>query len=172
MRRFAALVLSFLGVLAGSARAQTSSIEPVHVAAGTILTFHLQTRLKPTGGDALDALPEGTILRVKMTDSIDSSVNGDGTEFYGTIVSSVASGDEVLVHSDATVRGLLALLRSRSHPEGFRYELLVTGVTERGKSYAVTASLNPSLFETGAAELKLGTKRGAAGDGASNPKLP
>jgi hypothetical protein len=147
MRRFLAGVLCFIGVLATPARGQNSSIEPIHVAAGTILTFHLQTRLNPTGGDALDVLPRGTLLQVKMLDSIDSGVNRDGSAFHGSIVSSLVSGGVVLVHSEAEVRGLLALLRSRSHPEGFRYELLITGLTESGKFYALTASLNPSFFD-------------------------
>ncbi|PYT50576.1 MAG: hypothetical protein DMG43_14765 [Acidobacteria bacterium] len=54
---------------------------------------------------------------------------------------------EVIVRSEAEVRGLLVLLRSRSHPEGFRYELLITGLTDRGKSYELTASLNPSFLD-------------------------
>ena len=149
MFRFAFLFVCFIGVSTGVTRAQNSSIEPVHVAAGTVLMFHLQTRLKPVDGDALTSLPEGTILRVKMLDSVDSGINGDGAEFRGSIVSSLSSGDDVVIHSDAEVRGLLALLRSRSHPEGFRYELLLTGVTERGKSYALTASLSPALFDSG-----------------------
>jgi hypothetical protein len=57
---------------------------------------------------------------------------------------------EVIVRSEAEVRGLLVLLRSRSHPDGFRYELLVTGITDRGKSYDLTASLNPSFLDPGA----------------------
>jgi hypothetical protein len=46
------------------------------------------------------------------------------------------------------VRGILALLRSRSHPDGFRYELLITRLTDHGKSYVLTASLKPSLADS------------------------
>jgi hypothetical protein len=38
-------------------------------------------------------------------------------------------------------------LRSKTHPDGFRYEVLVTGVTDHGKSYDLTASLNPSFAD-------------------------
>jgi len=148
-------------VLTSTARGQNSSIEPIHAAAGTVLTFYVQSRLNPTGGDALDILPRGTLLRVRILESIDSRVNHDGSEFHGSMVSAVVSGDEVVVHSDAEVRGLLVLLRSRSHPEGFRYELLITDVTDGGESYALTASLNPSFFDTGsqpATGSKAGTK--------------
>jgi hypothetical protein len=84
-----------------------------------------------------------------MSDSIDSSLDGDGTEFHGSIVAPLVLEGEVIVRSEAEVRGLLVLLRSRSHPEGFRYELLVTGLTDRGKSYDLTASLNPSFLDPG-----------------------
>jgi len=45
------------------------------------------------------------------------------------------------------------LLRSRNHPEGFRYELLVTSLTDHAKTYAVTASLNASFFDAGASTV-------------------
>ena len=146
MRRLVVAILCFIGVLTATARGQNSGIEPIRAAAGTVLTFHLQTRLNQTSGDALDILPRGTLLRVKILESIDSSVNRDGSGFHGSMVSAVVSGDEVVIHSDAEVRGLFVLLRSRSHPEGFRYELLITGLTDGGKSYSLTASLNPSFF--------------------------
>src|ERR1700716_3165358 len=147
MRRSLVGVLCFIALLACASYGQSPTVAPVRVAAGTVLNFHLQTRLNPTGGDALDALPKGTILRVKMLDSSDSGVDGDGAEFHGSIVAPLVLEGEVIVRSEAEVRGLLVLLRSRSHPEGFRYELLVTGLTDRGKSYDLTASLNPSFLD-------------------------
>jgi hypothetical protein len=143
-------VLCSISLLASSARGQSPSIAPIRVAAGTVLEFHLQTRLNPTGEDALDALPKGTVLQVRMLDSIDSAVDRDGAEFHGSIVAPLVLEGQVIVRSDAEVRGLLVLLRSRSHPDGFRYELLVTGLTDRGKSYDLTASLNPSFLDPGA----------------------
>lgn len=147
MRRAVVLAVYFVSVLACSAQTQKTVPDPVHVAAGTVLTFHLQTRLHPSSGNETDGLPEGTILRVKMLDSVDSSVDRDGTEFRGVLVSSVTSGDQVVVHPDAEIRGVLALLRSKNHPEGFRYELLITQMEDQGKSYSLTASLNPSFFD-------------------------
>lgn len=148
--RFAAIVLCFFGVLASSSSAQNSSVAPIHVAAGTVLDFHLQTRMKPVNGDVLDGLAEGTVIRVKMLDAIDSRAERDGSEFRGLVAEPVLMGNRIVVHPDAGVHGLLALLRSRNHPEGFRYELLVTGITEGGRPYALTASLSPSLFESSA----------------------
>jgi hypothetical protein len=129
------------------APAQTSSIEQVHVAAGSVLTFFLHARLNATDGDAVDGLPKGTLLRIKMLDSIDSAVDPDGTEFHGTVVSALTSEGTVVIHREAEVRGILALLRSRNHPEGFRYELLITTVSDQGRIYALTASLNPSFAD-------------------------
>lgn len=154
MKRIALVVLSLAGAFASVAQgqsSQTSGIIPVHVTAGTVLTFYLHARLNPTSGGSLDGLPKGTLLRVKMLDSIDSAVNADGSEFRGTVVSGLTSSGEIVIHPDSEVKGILALLRSASHPEGFRYELLITSLTDHGKSYALTASLAPSLADSSVA---------------------
>ncbi len=148
MKRIALVVLCFFGAFASTSRGQAFYPAPVRVSAGTVLTFYLHARLNPTSGDSLDGLPKGTLLRVKMLDSIDSAVNADGTEFHGTVVSGLTLSGELVIHPGSEVEGILALLRSKSHPEGFRYELLITGLTDRGKSYVLTASLNSSLADS------------------------
>jgi hypothetical protein len=83
------------------------------------------------------------------------------------------------------VRGLLVLLRSKNHPDGFRYELLLTQITDGAKSYPLTASLNSSFFDSSAqpvspnpassapaATTKVETKESAKPDVPSNAKLP
>ena len=150
MRRSFAAVVCFISLLVSPALGQGPAVAPVRVAAGAVLKFHLQTRLNPTSGDALDALPKGTVLEVRMLDSIDSDTDRDGAEFQGTLAVPLVLGGEVIIRSEAEVRGLLVLLRSKTHPEGFRYELLVTGLTDRGKSYDLTASLNPSFVDPAA----------------------
>jgi hypothetical protein len=149
MRHSFAAVLCSISLLASATPAQSPDVAAIRVTAGTVLKFHLQTRLHPTAADALDALPKGTILEVKMLDSIDSSADSDGTQFRGSLTAPLLLEGEVIVPSEAEVRGLLVLLRSRTHPEGFRYELLVTGLTDHGKSYDLTASLNPSFLDPG-----------------------
>jgi hypothetical protein len=129
-------------------RGQTFTVQPVHVAAGTVLTFHIQSRLNPSSRNAIDALPKGTVLRVKILDPIDSTTERDGSEFRGVVVSSVVSGVETVLRSDSKASVLLALLRDRNHPEGFRYELFVTNVRDHGKSFDLTASVDdPSLLD-------------------------
>lgn len=167
MHRFAAVILCSVCVFAGIARGQDANIEPVHAPSGTVLTFHLQTRLNPADRNEMDVLPKGTVIRVKMLSGIDSSVDRDGSEFHGELVDSVWAGSKVVVHSEAEVRGILVLLRSRSHPEGFRYELLVTSLTDHAKTYDVTASLNASFFDAGAAVAPV-SKAGAQHDPRTN----
>jgi len=165
MRGILALILCTFGLFIGTAQAQTAHIDSLHADAGTVLTFYLQTRLDPGPGNALDALPKGTQLRIKLLDSIDSHVDRDGAEFRGALMAPVISkNNDVVIHADAEVHGLLALLRNRNHPDGFRYELLITSVTERGKSYELTASLSPSFSEGG--KPRTGTVDRANGEGA------
>src|SRR6266852_3816834 len=124
MRHSFAAVLCFVSLLASAAPRPNPAVAPVRVAAGTVLKFHLQTRLNPTAGDTFDSFPKGTVLEVRMLDSIDSAIDHDGAEFHGSLAAPLVLGGEVIIHSESEVRGLLALLRSKSHPEGFRYELL------------------------------------------------
>jgi hypothetical protein len=161
MRHKATGFLCVISILAWVAQAQTVGIEPLRFGAGTVLNFHLQTRMHPGSDDVMALLPQGTVLRVKITSAIDSTVVHDGAEFRGVIASAVESGNEIVVHTDAEVRGVLALLRSKNHPDGFRYELLITNITDRGKSYFITASLNTSFFDGGSqagASAKAATK--------------
>jgi hypothetical protein len=161
MHRNAIVVLCVFSIFACVVQAQSAAIESLHAAEGTVLTFHLQTRLHSNIEDETAALPQGTTLRVKMLATIDSGIDHDGAEFSGVIVSPVVSGSEIILHPDAEVRGVLALLRSKSHPEGFRYELLITNVVDHGKSFCITASLNTSFFDGGShtvATAKVPTK--------------
>lgn len=150
MHRFASVLLCTLCVFAVAARGQNAKIEAVHAPQGMVLTFHLQTRMNPAYPNEMDVLPHGTVIRVKMLSGVDSSVDRDGSEFHGEVVEPVYSGSRVIVHPDSEVHGILVLLRSRNHPEGFRYELLVTSVTDHAKTYDLTASLNPSFADGGA----------------------
>jgi hypothetical protein len=82
-----------------------------------------------------------------MLNPVDSSADRDGAEFHGVVVSDLSLGDDVLIHADSEVIGILVLLRSKNHPDGFRYELLLTELIDHGKSYPLTASLNTSFYD-------------------------
>ena len=156
MIRYAISVLCFAGLLLASVNAQTSAeaqksgLEPVHVAAGTVLAFHLQTRLQTAARNDTDLLPKGTVILVRMLDPVDSNVDRDGAEFRGSVVASIVAGKDVIIPAESEVRGLFVLLRSRNHPDGFRYELMVTGIRAHDRSIDLTASLNSSFFENNA----------------------
>ncbi len=155
MSRFLGVILCAVSFFATntSAQVQSSGIKPLRVPMGTVLPFHLQTRLRPSDTDPLDVLPQGTLLHVRILRPIDSSVDRDGTEFRASVVSDLAVGDSVIIHSEAEVRGLFVLLRSGNHPDGFRYELLLTELTDQGKSYPLTASLNNSFIDSGSSPV-------------------
>jgi hypothetical protein len=141
---------ALFALFAAPSFSQTANISPLEIPAGAVVSFQLQSRLSPSATDPADALPAGTTLRIKLLNAIDSHVDQDGSEFQGVLVSPLEENNHVIVGANAEVHGLFALLRSRQHPEGFRYELLVTNVVDAGRSYVVTASLDPSLFEASA----------------------
>jgi hypothetical protein len=147
LRRPAIIAAVVMLFAAAPSFSQSASISPLEIPAGSVVQFQLQSRLSPSDADAADALPPGTTLRVKVLNPIDSRVDQDGSAFEGVLVSPLEQNDHVVVGANAEAHGLLALLRSRQHPEGFRYELLVTSLVDGGKSYVVTASLDSSLFE-------------------------
>jgi hypothetical protein len=126
---------------------QAAHVHPIRMPAGSLLTFHLQSRLNPKVGNQIDSLPRGTTLQVKLLDDIDSNSAQDGSEFRGELISSLDSPNATLVHAQSTAHILLVLLRNRTHPQGFRYELLVTGLNDHGRSFDLTASLNPSITD-------------------------
>jgi hypothetical protein len=126
--------------------AQSSRVAPVQLPVGSVLTFYLQTRLNPNAENPLDGLPKGTMLRVRLLDAIDSNLEADGAAFRGILDAPLTDEHKTtLVEEHAEVRGLLVLLRSRTHPEGFRYELLLTGINVNGKMQDLTAILNPTF---------------------------
>ncbi len=128
---------------------QSSDPTPMHFSAGEVLTFYSQSRLHPSSDNPLDALPKGTALRVKLLEGIDSTTKTDGAAFHGILELPLAdTHNATLVEEHAEVRGLFVLLRSKMHPEGFRYELLLTGISVHGKMQDLTATLNSSLSDT------------------------
>jgi hypothetical protein len=175
MYRWVVGLLCVASVFAGASfgQAVNSAVEPLKFQAGTVLPFYIQTRLNPAAGDPLDSLPQGTVLHVKILRPIDSTRDRDGSEFHGWVASDLALGDGVVIHADAEVRGLLVLLRSRNHPNGFRYELLLTEITDHGKSYPLTASLNASFFDApqSSAPTKVAAKESSKPNAPGNTKI-
>ena len=61
-------VLCLMTMPANSANAQSSTLEPIHVSPGTILKFHLQTRLNPGAGNEVDRKPIKRMLQGTLVD--------------------------------------------------------------------------------------------------------
>ncbi len=147
MVRFVPRLVCAVSLFLSPLVAQTTALEPLRYPSGAVLDFHLQTRFYPDAANPADLLPKGTILRVKLLSPVDSDVALDGTEIRGVLTATVFSGDKVVVHSDAEAHLLFVVLRSPSHPQGFRYELLVTKIVDAGKPLDLTASLNSSFAD-------------------------
>src|SRR5260370_7051213 len=109
MRHSFAAVLCFTTLLASAAPGKSPALAPFRVAAGTVLKFHLQTRLDPAAADPLDALPKGTVLEVRMLDSIDSATDRSDTQFHGVLPAPLLTGGGAIARSEAAGRGLLVL---------------------------------------------------------------
>jgi len=166
LRRFSTLLVCAFGLFALVVRGQALSIKPIQFESGTILNFHLQTRLQASAGDPLNSLPSGTALQVKMLGAAHRIADADGVPFRGTVVSSIIVGDHVVIHSEAEVHGIQILLRNRNHPEGFRYELLITDLIDQGTPYTITASFDPTFAETNGEPLPGNSHASSAnGDG-------
>ena len=163
-----AIIAALAVLFAAPGFSQSASISPLQIPAGSVVTFQIQSRLSPASDNAADALPAGTQMRVKLLDRIDSRTEEDGATFDGVLVSPIEQNDRVLIGANAQAHGLLALLRSRQHPEGFRYELLVTNIVDSGKSYVVTASLDSSLFEPSPKPAASISETAAPGSAVSN----
>src|SRR5438094_10662929 len=98
MRRLILAAAFYLSVVSGVAWARNSDLKPVHVPAGTVLTFYLQTRVNPADGNVIDLLPKGTVLSIRVLDAIDSDVTRDAAVFHGLGVAPTVSKDEAAIH--------------------------------------------------------------------------
>ena len=146
MRKIHAGILCAIALWVHPVFGQGSGVAPVQLPVGSVQTFYLQTRLNPNAENPLDGLPKGTVLRVRLLDAIDSNLEADGAAFRGILDAPLTDEHKAtLVEEHSEVRGLLVLLRSRTHPEGFRYELLLTGINVNGKMRDLTAILNPTF---------------------------
>jgi hypothetical protein len=147
VRYISTLLVCALVLSAGSTRGQTLGVKPIQFESGTVFSFQLQPRLQARAGDPLNRIPSGTLLQVKMLDTARRDSEADGFPFRGTVMSSLTVGGQVIIHSEAEVQGIQILLRNKNHPEGFRYELLITDLTDQGQSYTITAFFDPTFGE-------------------------
>lgn len=86
-------------------------------------------------------IPSGTILSVRMIDSIDSTQNHAGDEFAATIVAPVVIGDRAIIPRNSDARVRLVQATSAGHMTG-RSELKVelVSVAAGGQTYQLQTS--------------------------------
>jgi hypothetical protein len=81
-------------------------------------------------------IPEGTVVTIRMVDSIDSSRNKPGEEFAATLDSPIVVGDRVVASRGADARVRLASAKSAGHIEGqSQLQLELINVTLNGVPY-------------------------------------
>lgn len=101
--RRAVRILCLSTLFATASLRQSVKCEPVHAAAESVLTFHFETRLRANSSNQINFLPKGTAIFVNVSDSIGSTVEHDGTESRGHVVSPVVLGNQVLLHAESEV---------------------------------------------------------------------
>ncbi|HXW14343.1 MAG TPA: BON domain-containing protein [Terriglobia bacterium] len=81
-------------------------------------------------------IPEGTVVTIRMVDSIDSSRNKPGEEFAATLDSPIVVGDRAVASRGADARVRLVTAKSAGHIEGqSQLQLELINVTINGVPY-------------------------------------
>ncbi len=81
-------------------------------------------------------IPEGTLLSIRLIDSIDSDKNKAGDTFRATLDSPIMVADRVVVPRDADIEGQVLDLKSAGHFAGRSdVALALTKLTVNGRSY-------------------------------------
>jgi hypothetical protein len=111
-------------------------------------------------------VPSGTVISVRMIDSIDSSVNRAGEEFAASLEAPVVVGDKVVIPRGADARVRLNQVSSAGHVQGrSELQLELVSLTSNGTTYNVTSGY---YQQSGASRGKrtAATMGGASGLGA------
>lgn len=85
-------------------------------------------------------VPSGTVITVRMIDSIDSSVNRAGEEFAASLEAPVVVGDKVVIQRGADARVRLNKVASAGHVQGrSELQLELVSIVANGTTYNVTS---------------------------------
>lgn len=87
----------------------------------------------PAGGRGTVRVPAGTLIKVRMIDSIDSSKNKVGDQFTASLEDALVVGDTVVAPKGADVYGRLSNAKSAGHISGSsELQLELTGIRING----------------------------------------
>jgi len=88
------------------------------------------------------AVPAGTVISVRMVDSVDSAVNHAGDEFAATVESPIAEEGQLVIPRYAKARVRLVSDRNAGHIRGrSEVQLQLISLTVGGKTYAVNSGI-------------------------------
>jgi hypothetical protein len=83
-------------------------------------------------------IADGTVLRVRMIDTIDSATNQPGDRFRATLDTPITIDDKVIVPQGADIEGRVAELKSAGHFAGKpEIALELTALSVNGRRYAL-----------------------------------
>ena len=83
-------------------------------------------------------IPDGTVVQIRMIDSIDSATNQPGDRFRATLDTPITIDDQVIVPQGADIEGRVAELKSAGHFEGKpQIALQLTALNVNGRRYSL-----------------------------------
>ena len=93
-------------------------------------------------------VPKGTLLNIRLTESVSSDVNQPGDTFLASLASPVMVNDSVVIPAEAGIQGKIVDVRSAGHFSG-RPELVI-GLTAFGLQRKDLRLTYQSVFQAGA----------------------
>lgn len=88
-------------------------------------------------------VPAGTVITVRMIDSVDSKRARPGDEFAATVAEPVVVGDRVVIPKGSEAKTRLMVVKSAGHIKGqSELELELTQLTVDGKVYSVSSGVH------------------------------
>ena len=138
----------------GNAQATTASTSPSdsHSAqekapAGTLITSQASFPTRATTDAALSAttekvtVPDGSVLSVRLLESVNSDTNQPGDKFLASLASPVMVGDRVVIPAEAGLQGKIVEVRSTGRFAGRSSVILeLTRLAYNGKIYQLRTS--------------------------------
>jgi hypothetical protein len=113
-------------------------VDSLTVAGDTKAARHRSPITSQAGQSGGLTIPAGTVVTVRMIDSIDSSRNRPGQEFDATVDSPVAVGDRVVIPKNSNARIRLVSAQSSGHIKGSsELELELVSLTVNGTAHNV-----------------------------------
>ena len=83
-------------------------------------------------------IPDGTVLQIRMIDTIDSGINQPGDRFRATLDAPITIDDNVVVPHGADIEGRVAELKSAGHYTGRpEIALELTALNVNGRRYSL-----------------------------------